>query len=163
MCPSEPAPVLAFRAYPNGKSGLYFWVRIFRTRGEMHAYLRAHKIAAEDNLAGICCGWTKVRRRNGKTIYVSPEMGMICLCMERMGVAVVSHECTHAMFRYIDRKRIDLRKYTQTERENHMASRGEERACLALDELCHQIYDQFYRAGLDTSGQVQPLSELSKT
>lgn len=148
----RPKPLVSFRFYPGqsftGKTGLYFGVVVFRTLREMRKHAKHVNDAkfSVRNTLGLVQGWTRYHFFDGKQVGVYKEMGEIVLAQRHCGVRIVSHEVTHAMLRWAERKKLD-QKWLRGEgnKKNGLVSADvEEPMCYAVGDMCAQIYDRLW-------------------
>ena len=148
--------IASFRIYPglgnyehnNGRRGIYFTVRIFKTLAELRKAAieggTQHKSASYyRNALGVCQTWKETEHLRGKHKYTTRDAGQILLCEKHASPDVVAHECAHAANYWFRRiKSIDLKRPIVVKRQE------EELLCYAIGEMTNQVYLGLKRAGI---------------
>ncbi len=144
-------PVLKFRILLSQASRLYFTVRVFAKLRDMRR-LHAAEVGATakyyHRALGACSFWDCTPPVKGKE---SNEVGIISLWKDRVGVEVVSHECTHAALAGLSRrgcKSIETRT---------IGGDRQEELCYMVGWMVNQIYREIYAANL-ADPRPQPVS-----
>lgn len=127
--------VTEFKIRPTKRARLFYTVKIFNTLDDMHKYAasgrpKAFCIMPGPNAAGLCTTWY-----NKKDTY---ECGEVLLTKPYLGVRIVAHEITHAMFGLKRRKLVGDLNITD---ENHQVIFGDEEWCVdAVGLMTAQVY-----------------------
>lgn len=160
----SPKPLHWFKVYPIPGERARIEVLVFRNLREMRRYGRYISIPPPHNYLGICHSFTRYTIREKGCQKRSVPHQIVCeihLSKTRLGVGLISHECTHALFAWMRRKGYqvpfpgDAREsgfasYDRPETipPEYMASDQEERCCTALGEMMRQIMVGLNRIGL---------------
>lgn len=145
----KPLPVKSFRIYPERSSGLYFKVSIFRTLEDLRRYGREAFHSPAGRALGWCGGYS-IRVLSGKG-WTRPIVGEILLAARHLRTGIISHECTHAAFRYADRRGFSVQFASIRGYQYHdhptgrTVSGSEERFCLVQGELTRQIVNGLFK------------------
>ena len=108
------------------------------------------EIGAEMNFSeaqAAVLGFSKgYQPKNGRIAWAK-TLGTFVFHTGKLGMEVVTHECTHAALRWMEAKKFNAldRSGDYTEDE---ASDNEERFCYALGRMAAQIGDQCWKRGL---------------
>lgn len=132
----------SFRIYPEPESKLYFRVTVFPSLLAMRAYGRK-TFDSPSGRAIAWCGTFKVQAfpRRGRA-YTRRICGEILLVAQRLGVGIISHECTHAALGYARRRRFDPRV---SNGDGGPVGPGEERLCHVQGELVRQLVAKLFK------------------
>ena len=144
------AQIVRFRVYPESVHGFYFDVEVYPTQKQMQKRaerLKPHLHGGFMDTDAAVLGFSKgYVGADGRCVW-SKTLGTIVFHRERLGVNVISHECTHAALRWME-----AMKFNVTDRgENYVegeASDNEERFCYALGRMTAAIGDQFWKYDL---------------
>ena len=140
----KPVPIAKFRVYPTS-SKLFVTCFIWRS-------LRDFRRACPGNsrALGLCRGFDVInldRRRR----RLQPVFGEIHLIRRYLTMRIITHECTHAAFRWSVRARCHPSlECTSAKGNPHLIDRHdpEERFCHALSEMATQIVKHIDRKNL---------------
>jgi hypothetical protein len=130
-------PLAKFRVYPS-KGRLYFLVFIWRS-------LRDFRAACPGNgrALGLCRGYDLITvKPNGANGHLEPDMGEIHLVKRYLTMGIITHESTHAAFRWSERARCHPaleRKHKPRQAHVIASNDPEERFCYALGNIAKQI------------------------
>jgi hypothetical protein len=146
--------VARFRIYPQrGRSRLFYTVRVFDTIGHLHRFVRGSRSTASNTSRGFCRTFTRQYLSRGRW-RTSAELGDILLVTSHLGTGVITHELTHAMFGWANRKRlVDLQERRvanspKMHRGTHHKDSVEEQCCYALGEMARDLVTQLYKRKL---------------
>lgn len=141
----------SFRVYPDN-GFLYFTVTIFRSVKQMHAQ---DNVSVNKNYCAICLGGYKIRLKRNLRVCVTGSMGQIWIPESRYRIGIITHECAHAAFRYLDRrfkqwKLTPKTRFSKNGRGN--CSDRDEVYCWVLGNLVRQIVLNYndHRSGRKT-------------
>lgn len=157
-----PKPIHQFRIYPLQRGRLFFVVKVFKTKTAMWSHGKNSGLASPPyNYGAICIGysnWFVYPKKSNKRPELTPRLGEIHFNCGQLDSETLSHECTHAMFRWMRRKNISVedRDPNQGPRPNHTSRKSEagkvldteERCCMVLGQMVRQTVNGLYRAGL---------------
>lgn len=122
-----PQPILRFRLYPEHKA-LYFIVRVWRTRQDLQDAI------SDWDVVGQCSSEFIIRVYPDGRQRLKPHLGRIDLSMEELDSDVIAHELMHAVFRWAERKGINIMQYPE-EKDVATAMEVEERLCYAHSHM----------------------------
>lgn len=145
-------PLLTFRVYPEGRF-LYAVVNIWPTKKAMYA----HK-PLQRNHEASCTGLRVITfppKRSGKPSRLRGVFAELNFYKRCLGAEVVSHEFTHAMFSFAERRRLNVAEAvscqfaTQGGKSASLDQEGaEERCCYALGRMYRQFVAKCYDRGI---------------
>lgn len=142
---------MVFRVRTSRRRGApYFTVRVCRTVAEMYAEVArdgccsGHRRSWYQFLA-LCHGHMTVRfgPRGGQRVL--PSLGIIWFAEPYTGASTISHEMTHATFRWAERVGLRVRSRRLRDGQHIMADAAEERFCQVHGGLVRQFWNAYYR------------------
>lgn len=130
-----------FRVYagPRDGTGLFVYARIFATRGEMLATLRAEGGRYSNKTDGVMLSYKRTHHYTDGSSRTMPCLGTVNLYRGRLTVEVVVHEFGHAMFAWAWRKGLIA---------GLSAMAVEEQACYVLGRMASRFVARAYELGL---------------
>lgn len=142
-------PLLSFRVYPEG-SFLYAQVNIWPTKKAMYEHKALGRVH-EASCTGIAI-LDVPSRNSGKRTRKRGVFAELNFCRKRLGSEVTSHEFTHAMFCFAERRNFDLgqtREHLWGKPKAVLDTEGvEERCCYALGRMYRQFVQKCLDAGI---------------
>lgn len=118
-----------------------YWVKIFKTKGEMNEYRKSEDSKAGKELddgeaEGYCQKWNAINVETGE---LNPCIGQILLYEGKMGGSLVAHEVCHAAWWAYD----TLTGNTAIENIGQ-----EEQLCHLMSDLYHETVSRMYKSGM---------------
>lgn len=139
-----------FRVYCGRKegAGLFVYARVFATKREMLAALRAEDAVIggsgfSRHTEGAMQTFAAVKIAKSGRARMKPAVGRVNLYKGALGTEVVIHEFAHAMFAWAGRKKLLGSLDTRSE---HLTA--EEQLCYVLGRMARRFVDRAYKSGL---------------
>lgn len=120
-------PIASFHVRPD-HSHLYVWVRIYQSVGDLRRAVQREGISGWRSVYGC---FLETRKIN----YRRREVGQILLSKTHIGVGTLTHEFTHATFRWARRRGL-------------LGKLNDEPFCYALDSMLRKTVAHLYAVGL---------------
>jgi hypothetical protein len=128
-------PLCQFRVFPSRRSRLYTTVKVFASLKAMYAYVKQtnwyNKGPIPNDYDALCRSWVYVKKGR-----MQPEMGDILLVQGLLQSKFVSHECMHATFEFMRRKKVQMPDRLRGTDDRY----AEEIVCLAVGDMSSQVY-----------------------
>lgn len=133
-----------FRIYPEKKNGVWFKAFLFPDKESMYAFERIIRERVKSTAsARQQTDYVGYRFEALTTAYVKPEknkqLGYLLFHQGFLGAGVVSHEITHAAFRYWDYKK---RKFSSLKNGLHTK---QEDFCMMVERMNMYFWAGYYR------------------
>ena len=103
---------------------------------------KALRCSTSDNVGGLCSSWCLV---DNKTKKMLPDCGEILLVKSHLGMQIVAHEVSHAMFSLKRRKSV---KDLYIGKDGKFVVEGEEWAVSAVGNMTNQVYHNLFKKGV---------------
>ena len=141
--------IIKFRVYPESVHGFYFDVSIHPTVERMRKFAERTKAMRGnfDNAEAAVCGFSKGEQDENGRIAWSKTLGAMVFYQKRLGMEIITHECTHAALRWMEAKKFNALDRSGDYVEGE-ASDNEERFCYALGRIAAQIAEKCWEHNL---------------
>jgi hypothetical protein len=147
---NPPQPIAKFRVFahasPRKYSTLYFIVKVFATKKEMHSYMRSEGREVDRKDDAYTYNYEVLRVRPGEPNRKRPIMGEIVLNKKKCRAGLLSHECFHATMSYLRRIEFDFARLGFKDGDARMNI--EERAAYVQGEFMRQVVVGLNERGL---------------
>jgi hypothetical protein len=130
----NPSTQLAkFLIYPKG-NWYHYRVFVWKTKSEMHKYLKAVHVIKIKNCEAICC-CCRVLSAFNRVTYTTGCLGHIHFYADSFKMGIITHECAHAALNWCR-----VRKKNPMNTDGTLnASKDEEEFCWVLGNLARQV------------------------
>ena len=143
-------PLAKFRIY-TWRSVLFYHVYIWKTLKDLRAEYDSNKNNKESSngVEGFC---RQVSRYKviGNTHKITPKVGEIHLAVKYLTTDRITHECTHAAIKVLNRLSIDFNCLSYGNQKNEIliekpSLNGEEFLCYIVGSFSKQIVNRIYK------------------
>lgn len=165
-----PDPVVEFNVFPGmvsysnkegssrvGRRGFYFTCKVFDTHRDLNRYLKMTGTSFSGPGGGseaACKAFSNLKVIPGRKPYYTSQLGELCFYKKSICSEVISHECTHAVMRwlYASRQMKDFSKlldgYVSDTYRGVGVGEEEEVLCYAIGSMTWQVQYGSTKRGL---------------
>ncbi len=138
-----------FKVWPgkDKKTGPFFWVSIYPTKKGMYRHVDSMGYDTPHEYEAICLSYSSTIVEEDGSTTVTKCIGELVFYFDSLGSGIVSHECCHGAFRYLEHIG---NPYVTPNEEECLKTGGiavdspEEIYCLAQGFMVNQFWTYYY-------------------